>query len=272
MRLSKIFMVAAATTLFAGSALAAGDGIDFKVDERKLIDGTSREFIADAFNFHMGGHVIQSVDGDGLNKSEGDRFTETGSFDISAFWLDNTVVPSMLNSVPVSLGGSPYAYGLSGEFTAGGVSGLFTDYNGSTGLSVDFDSFELDLWLDINLDGTKDILLGTATLLRGEANLTPDGIAKGDFHVVLEFVATTQGEEFFIDPKPFVLELDLAGVLAFLSSDDFLNSAGFDKTGSGDAWGHMGSNVPEPASLALFGLGLFGLVGFSRRRRNAVAE
>lgn len=241
----------------AGSVLAAGDGINFKVDEGTLVTGTPDVFIADAFNFHWDATVEQHTDDGILDYSVGDTFTEIGSFYITSFVLDNK---------PVKFTGINNSYGLIGSFAAQGLTGMYLTSSGP-GINVQFSNFDLVLGLDTDLDDVADIVLGTASFLSGEANLTPAGIAKGDFHVVLEFTASTEGEQFFIEPKPFILELDLSGVLSYLDPAD-ISSGNFSKEGSGDAW-VKGLDVPEPASLALFGLGLFGLAGVSRlRRRN----
>jgi hypothetical protein len=256
MRLSKTFTAAAAVVAMfsSGSALAAGDGIDFTVDEGTLVTGTPDTFIADAFSFHFDAAATQQTDGI-LDWSAGDTFTEIGNFYVTSFVLDNK---------PVKFTGVNNAYGLVGSFEALGLAGLYATPGGS-GVNIQFSSFDLVLGLDTDLDDTADINLGTAKFLYGEANLTPGGVAKGDFHVVLEFTASSEGEQFFIEPKPFILELDLAGVLSFLDPAD-ISSGNFSESGSGDAW-VRGLDVPEPASLALFGLGLLGLVGISRCRR-----
>ncbi|MDR2789142.1 MAG: flocculation-associated PEP-CTERM protein PepA [Candidatus Accumulibacter sp.] len=255
MRLSKTFAATAVVVMLsAGSALAAGDGMDFKVDEGTLVTGTPHTFIADSFNFHWDASVQQQTDGI-LDYSAGDTFREVGNFYVTSFDLDNR---------PIWGTNINHNYGLIGLFDASGLAGLFLAASGP-GINVQFSSFNLSLGLDLDNDGMIDIDLGSATLLRGEANLTPAGIAKGDYHVVLEFKANSEGERFFIEPNPFILELDLSGVLSSLDTAD-ISSGSFSKQGSGDAW-VSGLEIPEPASLALFGLGLFCLAGISSRQK-----
>jgi len=236
-----------------------------------------------------------SVPGAAANVQTGDKITGNynevisfgagNAFTVSLMWqagqyLNNcntacTLVPNQLGAVTPNQYGLYALYQSSGTFsTSGGVT-TFTDTPGSGSIHVFIDpnsdtTFTAPAsgslpWMtasagdDYNIaNGTP--LGGTGTLNPTLPTCTPGGgINCGSFGTTTSFALTAQGSQYFTLPIPFYNVSFQSGQL-----NNFTTSGTQTINGSLDV-AFQPISVPEPASLALLGIGLFG-AGIVRRR------
>jgi hypothetical protein len=216
-----------------------------------------------------------------------------GTFNASLQWNAGQFVAND-GKTPVAnqLGSfSTNQYGLYALYQAGGI---YTTSSGKTTFTFNPAATNtFSIFLDPNSDTTftapangsaawttgnasDDRLIATGMPISGQGTLDPTlttcpapgsttvtGINCGSFGTASTFVLNSDGSKYFVAPSPFYQLSFQSGQL-----DNFAPSGTQTINGSLDVVFGNASAIPEPTSIALFGLGL-GLLGFAASRRKS---
>ena len=265
-RVFKLLLAASAVGAALTGAPASAAPL-FTVNEGSVPGAIANLVTADRISFEYHASIVQTIaGGDGL-AGVGDTFIEQGFLTKAAFGSPTGgSVPSQLNAL------GPAGYGLYGRFTINGEGDPFA----TTGVLATFSALTLTLFVDPNqntvhtiggdVDPTsEDFAIANYTLNVGQAHVF-DGLANGDFDTLLNLTLTAAGQAFFMTPSPFFTLENFGGNTETFNITSGNTTTGFTALADGGGL-ELFVAVPEPASIALFGIGLLGL-GMSNNRKN----
>jgi hypothetical protein len=252
---------------------------DFTIDEGSVPGAFDNVFVADKFNGSYS-EIYTIYDTDGNPATSGLSFVTEAYADFTALLSDDGSV-----NTSNQLGSSPFndnLYEIYALFDASGTVGVSGGgdilFNGQAG------SFEL--YIDPNADTTKalgadgfsavaldftadDYLIASSTDLLSLKNVIGN---PGAFDLWFDsFTLTVEGADYFIEPDPFYLVTNVDGDFDNITVADIQASLAATGSFTTDVTGDVSAvfPVPVPGTLALLGLGIFGLGAANRRRKSA---